>query len=121
LFVCAITNALLLPHVRHCNASALESAIWKPSLPGKPPTRARSDPRIPLKTGKNSSSYERVISSVTRFLKEFWELELHDKIGMILAFLLGAFLVLALSPILLVSWLCLFAKRRFQDASPHDR
>jgi hypothetical protein len=117
----AITNALLLPHVRHGNASALESAIWKPSLPGKPPTGAHSDSRIPLKTGENSGFYDRVISIVTRLLKDFWDLELHDKIGMILAFLLGAFLVLALSPILLVSWLCLFAKRRFQDASPHDR
>jgi hypothetical protein len=90
-------------------------------LPGKPPTGTQNDPRIPLKTGENSNFYDRVISSANRFSKEFWDLELHDKIGMILAFLLGAFLVLALSPILLVSWLCLFAKRRFQDASPHDR
>jgi hypothetical protein len=91
-------------------------------LPGKPPTGAQNDPRIPLKTGENSNFYDRVISSANRFSKEFWDLELHDKIGMILAFLLGALLVLALSPILLVSWLCLFAKRRFQGgASPHHR
>jgi hypothetical protein len=53
------------------------------------------------------------MQSIRRFGEAFCQLEWHDRLNVILAMILELALVLVLSPILLISWLCLlFAKRR---------
>ena len=75
-------------------------------------------------TGTNGRDYEHhsdtaqprcgadfVKQSIRRFGTAFRELEWHDRLSLILASVLGLALVLILSPILLVSWVCLLLAR----------
>lgn len=61
------------------------------------------------------------MQSMRRFGEAFRQLEWHDRLNVILATILELALVLVLSPILLVSWLCLlFSKRRMPSGRPND-
>jgi hypothetical protein len=52
-------------------------------------------------------TYEPENGWIKRYYRNFHQLEWHDKLNVILAATLGLGLVLVLSPLLLVSWICL--------------
>jgi hypothetical protein len=52
------------------------------------------------------------MQSMRRFREAFCQLEWHDRLNVVLATILELALVLVLSPILLVSWLCLLLTKR---------
>jgi hypothetical protein len=61
------------------------------------------------------------MQSIRRFGEAFCQLEWHDRLNVILATVLELALVMVLSPILLISWLCLLlAKRRIPSGRPTD-
>ena len=61
------------------------------------------------------------MQSIRRFGEAFCQLEWPDRLNVILATILELALVLVLSPILFVSWLCLFfSKRRLPSGRPSD-
>ena len=61
------------------------------------------------------------MQSMRHFGEAFSQLEWHDRLNVILATILELALVLVLSPLLLVSWLCLFfSKRRIPPGRPSD-
>ena len=61
------------------------------------------------------------MQSMRHFGEAFSQLEWHDRLNVILATILELALVLVLSPILLVSWLCLlFSKRRMPSGRTTD-
>ena len=61
------------------------------------------------------------MQSMRHFGEAFSQLEWHDRLNVILATILELALVLVLSPLLLVSWLCLFfSKRRISSGRPSD-
>ena len=61
------------------------------------------------------------MQSMRHFGEAFSQLEWHDRLNVILATILELALVLVLSPLLLVSWLCLFfSKRRISSERPSD-
>ena len=61
------------------------------------------------------------MQSMRRFGEAFRQLEWPDRLNVILATVLELALVVVLSPILLVSWLCLFlSKRRLPSGRPND-
>jgi hypothetical protein len=59
-----------------------------------------------------------VKQSIMRFGAAFRELEWRDRLSLIFATVLGLALVLILSPILLVSWVCLLLARISRPSKP---
>jgi len=75
-------------------------------------TNGREDQHC-SQTAQARNDADFVKQSIRRFGEAFCGLEWHDRLSVILATMLGLALVLVLSPILLVSWVCLLlAKRR---------
>ena len=75
-------------------------------------TNGREDQNCsePVQTKCNADFVKK---SIRRFGGAFCELEWHDRLSLVLATVLGLALVLVLSPILLISWVCLLlAKQR---------
>ena len=75
----------------------------KPDSVETPPSKELADPVLrQLRAGKHGAS----ASPMVAWVQHFRQLDWADRLNLILAAILGCALVLALSPLLLVAWLC---------------
>jgi hypothetical protein len=76
----------------------------KPDSVESPRSKELADP-VPgqIRTAKDGTSRSPIVASLHRFRQLDWA----DRLNLILAAILGCALVLSLSPLLLVAWICM--------------
>lgn len=85
-----------------------------------PATHERPDQEVHSPAFRQPRNDEHPGPSMKRWVDRFRQLEWGDRLNMVFAAFLGAVLIAALSPILLVLWMCQLARKGVESRLPED-
>lgn len=83
-----------------------------------PVTNERPGQELHLPAFGSPRNHEHSAPSMKRWVERFGQLEWGDRLNMLFAAFLGAILIAALSPILLVLWMCQLARKGVESRLP---